>query len=94
MEEQISIRVSIADRIYPLRIKAAEEEIVRKAVKQVNDSEKGYRDQFAMKDKQDALAMTSLEFATALETTKTSSQESDFLQSLKRLEAFLDTIVL
>jgi len=95
MEEQISIKVSIADRLYPLRINAAEEEKVRKAVKLINDKEKNYRDQFAMKDKQDALAMTSLELATALETEgESSNQKADSLEKLKRLEAYLDSIVL
>jgi hypothetical protein len=95
MEEQISIKVSIADRLYPLRIKAAEEEKVRKAVKLINDKEKNYRDQFAMKDKQDALAMTSLELATALETEgESSNQTTDSLEKLNRLDAYLDSIVL
>lgn len=95
MEEQISIKVSIADRLYPLRIKAAEEESVRKAVKLINDKEKNYRDQFAMKDKQDALAITSLEFATALQAEEISSSESKILlDGLKRIDAYLDTIVL
>lgn len=95
MEEQISIKVSIADRLYPLRIKAAEEESVRKAVKLINDKEKNYRDQFAMKDKQDALAITSLEFATALQAEEISSSESKILlEGLKRIDAYLDAIVL
>jgi hypothetical protein len=48
-----------------------------------------------MKDKQDALAMTSLELATALETEgESSNQTTDSLEKLNRLDAYLDSIVL
>ncbi|MCC6721391.1 MAG: cell division protein ZapA [Bacteroidia bacterium] len=62
--EEISIKVVIGDRQYPLKISTSEEESIRKAAKLVNDKLKFYTDNFSVKDKQDAIAMAALEFAT------------------------------
>ena len=64
MEEEISIKVNIGDRQYPLRINIREEEKVRKAAKTINEKIGFYLNNFSVKDKQDALAMTALEYAT------------------------------
>lgn len=60
---EISINVNIADRVYPLRINLEEEENVRKAAKQINEKIKEYAENYSVKDKQDVLAMSALEFA-------------------------------
>ena len=64
MENEISIKVNIGDRQYPLRIQIEEEEKVRKAAKTINEKLGFYLSNFSVKDKQDALAMAALEFAT------------------------------
>lgn len=61
---EISIKVTIGDRQYPLKIDAVEEESVRKAAKLINEKSKFYQENFSVKDKQDSLAMAALEFAT------------------------------
>lgn len=61
---EISIKVSIANRIYPLKVKISEEEVVRKAVKLINDKIKDYEDNFSVRDKQDLLAMCAIQLAT------------------------------
>lgn len=62
--KEISIKVTIGDRQYPLKIDAAEEESVRKAAKLINEKSKFYQENFSVKDKQDSIAMAALEFAT------------------------------
>jgi cell division protein ZapA (FtsZ GTPase activity inhibitor) len=64
--DELSIKVNIADRTYPLSVKPDEEEKVRKAAKLINDKLKEYSTQFAVRDKQDILSMCTLEIATAL----------------------------
>ena len=41
-QNEISIKVTIGDRQYPLKIDAAEEESVRKAAKLINEKSKFY----------------------------------------------------
>ena len=65
-EKEISIKVTIGDRQYPLKIDASEEATIRKASKLINDKAKFYQENFSVKDKQDSLAMVALEFATEM----------------------------
>ena len=46
--DQISIKVNIGDRIYPLKIQANEEEYVRKAAKILNDKMGFFNSNFIM----------------------------------------------
>lgn len=65
---EISIKVNIADRTYPLTIAASQEEQVRKAAKMINDKMKALQQTFAVKDKQDVLSMIALEALVSLIT--------------------------
>ncbi len=59
----ISIKINIGDRVYPLKISAREEEYVRKAAKLLNEKMGFFNSNFSVKDKVDGLAMAALEFA-------------------------------
>ena len=63
-EQEISIKVNICDRFYPLRIKTSEEGGVRQAAKTINERAKFYIDNFSVQDKQEALSMVALEFVS------------------------------
>jgi len=58
---ELSIKIKIADREYPMKIEASEEERIRKAGKLLNDKIKSYSEQFGIDDKQDLLAMVAFD---------------------------------
>ena len=90
-EQEISIKVNICYRFYPLRIKTSEEEGVRSAVNSINERAKYYNQNFSIQDKQDALSMVALEFASG--QSKTIAESNDFKTinaKLKRLEQLLE----
>jgi cell division protein ZapA len=62
--EELSIKIKIANRIYPLTIEPKEEEGIRKAADKINESISEYKKMYATKDLQDLLAMALLEIAT------------------------------
>ena len=62
--DELTISVTIADRPYRLTIKRDEEETIRKAANEINNKLKHYSDNFAYNDKQDLLAMVTLEKTT------------------------------
>jgi cell division protein ZapA (FtsZ GTPase activity inhibitor) len=62
---EISIKINIADRVYPLKVNTEEEEVIRRAAKIINDRIKEYQDNYAVRDKQDLLSMCVLHYATA-----------------------------
>ncbi len=59
--DELSIKIKIADREYPMKVKRNEEERVRAAGRLINEKLKSYREQFGLDDKQDLLAMTAFD---------------------------------
>ncbi len=58
----LSIKIRIADREYPIRTAMSGEERLRKAGKEINDMIRTLRTQFGgLEDKQDLLAMVAIE---------------------------------
>mgnify|MGYP002780642337 CR=1 FL=1 len=59
--EELSIKIKIADREYPMKVKRADEERVRMAGRLINEKIKSYKEQFGVDDKQDLLAMVAFD---------------------------------
>ena len=59
--EKLSIKVKIADREYPMKVDARDEENIRKAGKLINERLRSYREKFGIDDKQDLLAMVAFD---------------------------------
>lgn len=62
---ELSIKIKIANRVYPLTVNAKEEEGVRKAAEEINKSVTEYERLYAVKDYQDLLAMVALKTASS-----------------------------
>ena len=56
----LSIKIKILDREYPMKAPASEEERLRKAGKVVNEHIKTFRARYGLDDKQDLLAMVAI----------------------------------
>ena len=65
---KLSIKLHIANRIYPMRIDRESEESIRIAVKNIEERLKFYEENYEIKDKQDLLAMCLIEYASRLES--------------------------
>ncbi len=63
--DELSITLSLANRPYHLKIQRKDEEIIRRAAKEINELMKEYADIYAFNDHQDLLAMVALNFTTA-----------------------------
>jgi cell division protein ZapA len=61
----ISIKVNSAGRTYPLTLGSAEETNIRKAETAIEESIQAFQQNYAVKDKQDLLAMASLQMAAS-----------------------------
>lgn len=73
--DELSIKVKIAGRTYPLTIPRQDEEKVRRAARLIDDQFHFFREQYAVKDRADLLAMVALQIATA--NLNTESKETD-----------------
>ena len=68
------IKLNIGNRVYPLSVDTNQEEILRKAAKQINQMINDYESKYAVRDKQDSLAMCALQI---LSQSKTFSNDND-----------------
>jgi cell division protein ZapA (FtsZ GTPase activity inhibitor) len=90
-EELIPINILIADRTYRIRTSPADEEVVRKTVKLINDKIIEFKTQFSGKDMQDYIAMVIIWYATQA-AGNGASQETigQLTQQLQKMEGLLD----
>lgn len=86
MDEKLKIKLSIADRVYPLTVDMSQEEGLRSASKKIDVMIKQFEENYAVRDKQDVLAMCALQFASQVEQKKVdSSIDSKDLERLKKI---------
>src|SRR5699024_3359346 len=87
----ISIKINIADRIYPLRIKTEEEEAIRHAAKLINEKIKELQDNYAVRDQQDLLSMCVLQHAVRMIQSERAVEvgQSELQESVRELASLL-----
>ncbi|MDW5288342.1 cell division protein ZapA [Formosa sp. PL04] len=90
MSEMLKIKLSIANRVYPLTIAPEQEEGLRKAAKQIEAMITQFEQSYSVRDKQDVLAMCALQFASQVEqkqidTESVSEHVEEKLTALNRL---------
>ena len=86
MAEPLKIKISIADRVYPLTINPSQEEGLRLASKKIEEMIKKFEQSYAVRDKQDVLAMCALQFAAQVEQ-KQIDKSSDTQETEEKLRA-------
>ena len=85
MDEKLKIKISIADRVYPLTVTPEQEEGLRSASKKIDIMIKQFEENYAVRDKQDVLAMCALQFAAQAEQ-KQIDKSTDFEEAFNRLQ--------
>lgn len=93
-QEEVQVRLLIADRHYPLKVRKSEVEFLHEAEKLVNEKVKTFQHIYAGKDKQDFLAMCALTLATENKSLKDQLQylQSDFKQDFDELDRLLSSV--
>ncbi len=80
---KLSIEVKVAGRSYPLSVEEGEKEAVLAAAADINKAIKLLQDNYAVKDMQDLLAMTSLQLATKNNSNRSSSVEESLFEKIE-----------
>ena len=95
MKEQL-ISVVIAERPYRLVVHSEEEEqVFRNAARLISDKMREYGSSYAFRDKQDLLAMVTLQFAVEyLRYEHTARSQSRVLDELKGIDRLLNEVLL
>ena len=91
MDEKLKIKISVADRVYPLTVDPAQEEGLRSASRKIDAMIRQFEENYAVRDKQDVLAMCALQFAAQMEQ-KQIDKSVDVESALDRLRAMNDKV--
>jgi cell division protein ZapA len=87
MSDLLKIKLTIANRVYPLTVAPEQEASLRASAKKIEATIQQLEKNYAVRDKQDVLAMCSLQYAAQLEkyknqNTSVSSKEEEKVQEL------------
>ncbi len=88
MEENIKIKLNIGDRVYPLTVQRSQEFYFREAAKIIEKTIKNLEQNYSVRDKQDLLAMCSIQFAA-----KNLQNKSKFIDSESEIEKMILKII-
>jgi cell division protein ZapA (FtsZ GTPase activity inhibitor) len=92
MDEKLKIKISIADRVYPLTVELSQEEGLRSASKKIDTMIKQFEENYAVRDKQDVLAMCALQFASQTEQKQIDNTIDGVatIERIKKINTLLD----
>lgn len=90
-----SVKITIAGRTYPLTVDAKEEQSVLDAAKRINERVALLEKTYLVKDKQDLLAMTALQFASQYldNKSKTIDSQDEIISNLTHTHGLIDTFL-
>lgn len=89
--DELSIKIKIADREYPMKVKPEDEERVRNAGKNINERIRSYRERFGIDDKQDLLAMVA--FDCLVDKMQVEEKQFDTDESVVEKIDYLNNII-
>ena len=90
--DKLSIKLHVANRIYPMKIERKSEEFIRNAIKTIEERLKFYEENYAIKDKQDLLAMCLIEYASKFESVNNKNvvEDDGLTEKLSEIETILN----
>ena len=82
MSDKLKIKLTLADRVYPMTITTDQEASLRASAKKIDSMIKQLQENYAVRDKQDVLAMCALQYAAQLEK-QSENNEVEESESIK-----------
>ena len=91
MSDLLKIKLTIANRVYPLSVAPDQEASLRASAKKIEATIQQLEKNYAVRDKQDVLAMCSLQYAAQLEKHKI-KEASAPSKSEEKMQELIDLI--
>ena len=73
--DKLNIKISLANRLYPMSVDAKEEEVIRISVSKIEKMLKNFKEKYSVRDDQDLLAMCALQLCVKLEKSDVHRKE-------------------
>ena len=94
MEDNIKIKLSIGDRVYPLTIQRSQEFYFREASKIIEKTIKNLEENYSVRDKQDLLAMCCIQFAAKNLQNKSGDSDTEVEKIILKMIDDIDKSIL
>ena len=93
--EKLNIKISLANRLYPMSVDASEEKVIRLSAAKVEKIIKQLKDRYSVKDSQDLLAMCALQLCVKLEKSgsNTSHAKKQIFQNISEMKKNISNII-
>ena len=93
--EKLNIKVSLANRLYPMNVSPSEEKFVRISASKIEKIIKEFREKYSVRDDQDLLAMCALQLCVKLEKLESGSigENKRILQDLSDLNKLISDVM-
>ena len=93
--DKLSIKLHVANRIYPMKIERKSEEFIRNSIKKIEERLKFYEENYAIKDKQDLLAMCLIEYASKFESVSNKKvvEDDGLSEKLAEIDSLLSSSI-
>lgn len=93
--ETLAIKLKIADREYPMRVKMEDESKIRQAGKLINEKLRKFKDEYGLDDNQDLLAMVAFDgMVDSLESNEATAGDSEHIRtSFSNINALLSKVL-
>ena len=75
--DKLNIKISLANRLYPMTINSSEEKLIRLSAFKIEKILKKLKEKYSVKDDQDLLAMCALQLCVKLEKQDLHKSSSD-----------------
>lgn len=89
---KLSLKVVVAGRTYPLSVDESEEKRVLQAAEDINKSIKLLKENYAVRDMQDLLAMTALQLASKGGKSSNNTESIDLGPIEDKLQSLIDEL--
>ena len=86
---EVSLKILIAGRTYPLTVKKEDEQGVLQVAKLINEKVKEFEVNYSVRDKQDLLAMTALNLLTAQQQNTPKKVPDEEKELINQLDLFV-----
>ncbi|MCC5919522.1 MAG: cell division protein ZapA [Cyclobacteriaceae bacterium] len=90
---ELSIKLKIADREYPLRVSSEDEEAIREAAKKLNKRIKVYKEKYGISDYQDLMAMVAFDCLVEDEKKAKDTSDDHMLEQVKGLNKMISKVL-
>ncbi len=93
-KDLLNIKLTVADRLYPLSIDPSEEESFRLAAKKINEMIQTFERHYDLRDKQDAIAMCAIVLArqASQEKLNEDDKQEQITKKLQDIYAVLNSL--